>query len=79
MSSFFNLSAEPLSFGPRLYLLISLWNEKTHVCWVWSLAIDVPSFHYAVTHVCNKNSNIQERSPTRNVVKMSFHTIRNCS
>ena len=43
-ASFFNLSAEPLSFGPRLYLLISLWNEKTHVCWVWSLTIDVPSY-----------------------------------
>ena len=28
-------------------------------------------------HVCNKNSNIQGRSP--NVVKVIFHTIRNCS
>ena len=35
------------------------------------------SSHYAVTHVQNKNSNIQGRSP--NVVKVIFHTIRNCS
>ena len=35
------------------------------------------SSHYAVTHMRNKNSNIQGRSP--NVVKMIFHTIRNCS
>ena len=33
--------------------------------------------NYAVTHVRNKNSNIQRRSP--NVVKVIFHTIRNCS
>ena len=36
-----------------------------------------PSSHYAVTHVRNKNSNIQGRSP--NVVKVIFHTIRNYS
>ena len=35
------------------------------------------SSHYAVTHVRNKNSNIQGRSP--NVVKVTFHVIRNCS
>ena len=35
------------------------------------------SSHYAVTHMCNKNSNIQGRSP--NVVKVFFYTIRNCS
>ena len=35
------------------------------------------SSHYAVTHMCNKNSIIQGRSP--NVVKVIFHTIRNCS
>ena len=35
------------------------------------------SSHNAVTHVLNKNSNIQGRSP--NVVKVIFHTIRNCS
>ena len=35
------------------------------------------SSHYAVTHMGNKNSNIQGRSP--NVVKVIFHTIRNCS
>ena len=36
-----------------------------------------PSSHYAVTHVRNKNSNIHGRSPI--VVKVIFHTIRNCS
>ena len=35
------------------------------------------SSHYAVTHMCNKNSHIQGRLP--NVVKVIFHTIRNCS
>ena len=35
------------------------------------------SSHYAVTHIRNKNSNFQGRSP--NVVKVIFHTIRNCS
>ena len=35
------------------------------------------SSYYAVTHVQNKKSNIQGRSP--NVVKVSFHTIRNYS
>ena len=35
------------------------------------------SSHYAVTHVRNKNSNIQGRSP--NMVKVLFHTIRYCS
>ena len=35
------------------------------------------SFHYAVTHLQNKNSSIQGRSPV--VVKLIFHTIRNCS
>ena len=35
------------------------------------------SSHYAVTHVHNKTSNIQGSSP--NVVKVNFHTIRNCS
>ena len=34
------------------------------------------SSHYAVTHVHNKNSNIQGRSSK--VVKVIFHTIRNC-
>ena len=35
------------------------------------------SSQYAVTHVLNKNSNIQGRSPK--VVKVIFHTKRNCS
>ena len=35
------------------------------------------SSHYAVTHVHNKNSYIQGRSSY--VVKVVFHTIRNCS
>ena len=35
------------------------------------------SSHYTVTHVRNKNSNNQRRSP--NVVKVIFHAIRNCS
>ena len=35
------------------------------------------SLDYAYMHVCNKNSNIQERST--NVVNMIFHIIRNCS
>ena len=34
------------------------------------------SSHYTVTHVRIKNSNIQGRSPK--VVKVIFHTIRNC-
>ena len=37
-------------------------------CWHWR------SSHYAVTHVRNKNSNIQGRSP--NVVSVIFHAIR---
>ena len=35
------------------------------------------SSHYTVTHVRNKNSNIQGRS--LNVVKVIFNAIRNCS
>ena len=35
------------------------------------------SSHYTHTHVRNKNSNIQGRSP--NVVKVLFHIIRYCS
>ena len=35
------------------------------------------SFHYAVTHVRNENSNIQGMTPY--AVKVSFHTIRNSS
>ena len=35
------------------------------------------SYHYAVMHMCNKNSNIQGRP--HNAVKVIFHTIRNCS
>ena len=35
------------------------------------------SSHYAVTHMRNKNSNIQGRSP--NVVKVIFYSIRKCS
>ena len=35
------------------------------------------SSHYTVTHVRNKNSNIQGRSP--NAIKVIYHTIRNCS
>ena len=35
------------------------------------------SSHCAVTHVRNKKSYFQGRSP--NVVKVIFHTIRNCS
>ena len=35
------------------------------------------SSHYAVTHMPNKKSNIQGRSPY--VVQMKFHAIRNCS
>ena len=34
-------------------------------------------YHWQPTHVHNKNSNVQGRSP--NVVKVNFHTIRNCS
>ena len=33
--------------------------------------------HYTVTHMSNKNSNIQGRSS--NVIKVIFHTKRNCS
>ena len=51
----------------ELYLLFNLTRHQLHL----------PSFHYAVTHVRNKNSNIQGRSPY--VVKVIFHTIRNCS
>ena len=35
------------------------------------------SSNYAVTHVRNKDNNIQGRPP--NVGKVIFHTIRNCS
>ena len=35
------------------------------------------SSHYSVTHVRNKNSNIQWRS--HNVLKVILHVIRNCS
>ena len=35
------------------------------------------SSHYTVTHVHAKNSNIQGRSP--DMVKVIFHTLRNCS
>ena len=35
------------------------------------------SSHFTLTHMLNKNSNIQGRSPI--VVKVIFHTIRNCS
>ena len=35
------------------------------------------SSQYAVTHVRNKNSNIQERAP--NVIKVISHSIRNYS
>ena len=35
------------------------------------------SSHYAVTHVRYKNSNNQGSSP--NVVKVVFHSVRNCS
>ena len=35
------------------------------------------SSHYAITHVRNKDNNIQGRSP--HLVKVIFHTIRNCS
>ena len=41
------------------------------------MAMHVRRSHYAITHVCNTNNNIQERS--QNVVKVIFHTIRNCS
>ena len=34
-------------------------------------------YNYAITHMWNKNSNIRGRPP--NVVKVIFHTIRNCS
>ena len=37
------------------------------------------SSHYTVTHVRNKYSNIQGWSPKLNVIKVIFHTIRNCS
>ena len=33
--------------------------------------------HYAVTHMLNKNSNIHGMSP--NVVKVIYHTTRDCS
>ena len=39
--------------------------------------IGVALINYAVRHVRNTNSNFQGRSP--NVVKVIFHTIRNCS
>ena len=35
------------------------------------------SSDYAVTHMCNENSNVEGRSP--NVVKVIFHSIRNYS
>ena len=35
------------------------------------------SSHYAVTHAPNKNSDIQGKSPS--LVKVIFHTKRNCS
>ena len=35
--------------------------------------------HYKVTHVRTKNSNIQGKSPTGNVVIVIFNTIRDCS
>ena len=61
-------------------------NEKSHVQYKCSPFIELclgsmgmhwHSSHYAVTHVYNKNSNIQVRSPY--VVNVIFHTIRNCS
>ena len=47
--------------------------------WMWDgeYFMHWRSFHYTVTQVCNKNSDIQGRSA--NVVKVIFHTIRNCS
>ena len=49
-----------------------------YIYWQESKQILYPSFTkyigVAVTHVRNKNSNIQGRSP--NVVKVFFHTIR---
>ena len=39
------------------------------------LSVHWRSSHYAVRLMCNKNSNIQRRSP--NVVKVIFHIIKN--
>ena len=53
-------------FGLKLYLLFYFYYG-----YHWR------SSHYAITLMLNKNSNIQGRSPK--VVKVIFHTIRNCS
>ena len=51
--------------------------EKTNKAQYFMWIICWRSSHYSFTHVCNKNSNIQGRSP--NVVNLIFHAIRNCS
>ena len=40
-------------------------------------AFQTKGSHYTSTHMGNKNSNIQGRSS--NIVKVIYHTIRNCS
>ena len=40
---------------------------------IFDLCMDWLCSHYVATHVRNKNSNIQGRSP--NVVKVIFHTL----
>ena len=57
------------SFGEFNKVHIKLPRELDSVHW--------RSSRHAVTHVRNKNSNIQGRLP--NVVKVIFHTERNCS
>ena len=51
--------------------LLYIFRQQGMCCVHWR------SSHYAVTHMRNVNSNNQGRSP--NVVKVIFHTIRNCS
>ena len=60
-----------------LFQSLSLGNTPAKLTSVRKLTNHWPSSHYAVTHLRNKNSNIQGRS--HNVVKVTFHVIRNCS
>ena len=65
-----DLHADPVGM-PKLLLafIVDVCPHMHHTHW--------RSSHYAVTHVRNKNSNIHGRS--HNVVKVIYHTIRNCS
>ena len=60
-----------LNLGPRWPFFIHHKKSKWTSSWDWR------SSHYEVRHMRNKNSSIQGRSPY--VVKVIFHTIRNCS